>query len=251
MPYSHAFFSFQVSAARTLARRFALPLTEALFHYTTLSKTAVRPADWDAFATDIAAATDVAHDTDQWYFRGRDPDPTPDDTDFHGRPLFGCFYYIVRDETVIRPHFVKNDRHARPLSADRAHVRRSELRAMFAHIRAHEPQATTVRGNSWLYNLHAYRRLFPPAYTAVLPESEEGEFQFLARWGQLFDRNWDVRQPEGEHFLRALEEITSPAQLRHCFPYQIRQPRCAIAQMYGFYGVTADMRPAEMERHCD
>jgi hypothetical protein len=48
---------------------------------------------------------------------------------------------------------------------------------MFAHIRQHVPQATAVRGNSWLYNLEAYRRLYPPAYTAVLPESAEGEFQ--------------------------------------------------------------------------
>jgi hypothetical protein len=251
MPYSHAFFSFQISAARTLARRFALPLTEALFNYTTLSKTAVGGDGWDAFAAGIAAAPDAVDYTYQRYLRRRDPDPRPEDTDFHGRPLFGCFYYVVRDETIIRPHFVKNDRDGRPLSADRAHVRRSELRAMFAHVREHEPQATTVRGNSWLYNLHAYCRLFPPAYTAVLPESEEGEFQFLARWGQLFDRDWAVRQPEGARFLRALEEVTSPAQLRHCFPYQIRQPRCAIAHVYEFYGITADTRPAEMERHCD
>lgn len=118
---------------------------------------------------------------------------------------------------------------------------------MFAHIRQHEPQATTVRGNSWLYNLHAYRRLFPPAYTAVLPESEEGEYQFLARWGQLFDRAWDARQPEGERFLQALEQLTSLDDLRHCFPYQIRQPRAAIAHFYAFYGSAAESVPGETE----
>jgi hypothetical protein len=42
---------------------------------------------------------------------------------------------------------------------------------MFAHIAEHEPQATTVCGASWLYNCEAYRRLFPPSYTARRPSS--------------------------------------------------------------------------------
>jgi hypothetical protein len=86
-----------------------------------------------------------------------------------------------------------------------------------------------------MYNLEAYRRLYPPAYTAELPESDEGEFQFLARWGQLFDRRWEVRQPHGEAFLRKLAALASLDDLRFCFPYQILQPRCAIAHFYTFY----------------
>lgn len=63
MAYTHAFFAFQVTAARILARRFALPLTEILLHYTTLSKTAVRSDEWDAFAAGVPVATDVADST--------------------------------------------------------------------------------------------------------------------------------------------------------------------------------------------
>jgi hypothetical protein len=237
MPYTHAFIAFQIAAARILARRFALPLTDVLFHYTTLSKTAVRGAVWPAFAAGIAQTEDIAAYTYQWYLADHDADPSPKDTVFHGRQLFGCFYYIVRDQTIIRPHFIKNDRDGSPLSAKRMEARRAELRAMFAHIRQHEPQATTVLGNSWMYNLEAYRRLYPPAFTATLPESDEGEFQFLARWGQLFDRNWDVRQPHGERFLHALEELVSLDELRHCFPYQLRRPRCAVGHFYEFYSV--------------
>ncbi|MEN9937566.1 MAG: hypothetical protein RLZZ387_4145 [Chloroflexota bacterium] len=235
MSYNQAFFAFQIAAARTLARRFALPLPDALFNYTTLPRSAVRREAWPAFAAGLTEAEDAAAYTYQWYLGDHDPDPQPGDTQFHGRPLFGCFYYLVRDETVIRPHFIKNDQTASPLSRARAEVRRAELRAMFAHIRQHEPQATTVLGNSWLYNLPAYRRLFPPAYTAELPEGEDGEFQFLARWGQLFDCRWDVRLPHGERFLVALEELASLDDLRHCFPFQIRQPHCAIAHFYDFY----------------
>jgi hypothetical protein len=238
VPYTHAFFAFQVEVARILVRRFDLTLLDALFHYTTFSKTALCGADWAVFAEGLTKADHPASYAANWYSAHRDPDPAPDDTVFHGRPLFGCFYCIVRDETVIRPHFIKNDRDERPLSASRMAARCAELGAMFAHIQQHEPQATTVQGNSWLYNLHAYRRLFPPSYTAELPESNEGEFQFLARWGQLFDRDWDVRQPHGERFLHALEHLERLDDLQHCFRDQILRPRCAITDFYEYYGLT-------------
>lgn len=66
MPYTHAFFAFQIAAARILARRFALPLAETLFHMTTLSKTAVRRDEWESFAAGIDAAADVADHTYGW-----------------------------------------------------------------------------------------------------------------------------------------------------------------------------------------
>jgi hypothetical protein len=233
--YSTAFFGFQIEAARTLARRFGLTLHDALYHYTTLSKTALGRGAWDAFAEGLARADDPLDYTERWYHVHRDPDPAPGDAEFHGRPLFGCFYYVVRDETIIRPHFIKNDPHGGPLSRARLPARIAELRAMFGHIRRHEPQATTVRGNSWMYNLEAYRRLYPPIYIAELPESDEGEYQFLARWGQLFDHRWEVRQPEGGRFLARLEQLERLDDLRRCFPFQIRQPRCDISHFYDFY----------------
>jgi hypothetical protein len=233
--YSSAFFGFQIDVARTLARRFDLTLHDALYHYTTLSKTAVGSGTWGAFAEGLAAADNLLGYTERWYHAHRDPDPAPGDAEFHGRPLFGCFYYVVRDETIIRPHFIKNDPHGGPLGRARMPARLAELRAMFGHIRRHEPRAASVRGNSWLYNLEAYRRLYPPAYVAGLPESDEGEYQFLARWGQLFDHRWAVRQPAGARFLRSLEQLASLDDLRRCFPYQIRQPQCEIAHFYDFY----------------
>lgn len=237
MAYTKPFIAFQLEAARILARRFDLTLADALFHYTTFSKTVADNAPWEAFAAELAAADDVVDAVYRWSQTHADPDPRPGDATYVGRPLFGCFYYVIRDETVIRPHFIKNDAHGHPLSRARLPQRQAELRAMVAHVREHAPQATTVRGNSWLYNLEAYRRLYPPAYTAALPASDEGEFQFLARWGQLFDRNWDVRQPQGVAFLRALKQLRSLEELRRCFPYQILQPRCAVQHFFDFYGI--------------
>ena len=107
---------------------------------------------------------------------------------------------------------------------------------MFRYIKAHVPQARTVQGNSWLYNLDAYCRLLPPEYTSSMPISAEHEFQFLALWGQCFDRHWQVRSEIADVLLQRVDALSHLADLRQCFPYQIRQPRCSIDAFYTFYG---------------
>jgi hypothetical protein len=237
MAYSQAFFAFQIEIAQILARRFDLDIIDALFYYTTLTKTAFDSGSWEEYTAGLPASDDIAAYTYVWYLTHKAPEVTPETAYFLERPLFGCFYYTVRDTTVIRPHFLKNDAVGSPLSRARMGNRLAELCAMFAHIRQHVPEATVVRGNSWLYNLEAYRRLYPPVYTALLPESAEDEFQFLARWGQLFDRRWAVREPEGDRFRERVAALADISDLRHCFPYQILQPRSPITSFYSFYKV--------------
>ena len=108
---------------------------------------------------------------------------------------------------------------------------------MFAHIRQNVPAACTVLGNSWMYNLEAYRRLYPPAYTATLLASDENEFEYLALWGQCYDYDWQINQPIAQELLRRVDALTDLSQLRLCFPYQILNPQCPIEEFYEFYGV--------------
>jgi hypothetical protein len=250
MAYSREFFEFQLRFAQALAARFGLPLGEALYSYTTFTKSLAigGRADWQAYMAALGSAPDPAGTTFEFY-RARlepDADPQPGDTSYYGHALFGCFYYVMRGATIIRPHFVNNERPGRPaLGAETAAERRGELARMFAHVRAHVPAARSVLGNSWLYNLEAYRRLFPPAYTARTPEGDEGEFQFLARWGQCFDRQWQVRPDVGDELLRRLARLDDLGQLRHCFPYQILRPRCPVRLFYRYYGVDTAGNPRE------
>lgn len=237
MAYSYAFFDLQLSFARRLAERFQLALGDTLYHYTTFTKS-FGQEDWEGYLAGLAQTADPTEWTYQWYLARRDLDAAPDDVTFYGHTLFGCFYYVVRDETIIRPHFIKNEWPGqRPLSRERQVVRQAELRRMFAHIRHHVPTAQTVHGNSWLYNLEAYRRLYPPAYTAALPISVEDEFQFLALWGQCFDANWQPKAAVTQTLLDRVDTLETLADLRLCFPYQIRQPSCAIAEFYAFYEI--------------
>jgi hypothetical protein len=243
MPYSRAFFALQLTFARQLSEKFHLPLAEAYYRYTTLTKSLHinGTEDWHACMTALERAPNALDWIYQRYLarREQEPEPAPDDTLFYGHPLFGCFYYIVRDSSIIRPHFVKNDLPGvRPLSQDRLMVRRAELQRMFTHIRHAVPQAQTVLGNSWMYNLEAYRRLYPPAYTASLPVSEVDEFEFLALWGQCYDYDWRIKDTIAQELLRRVDALTDLSQLRLCFPYQILRPQCPTEEFYDFYGIT-------------
>ena len=80
------------------------------------------------------------------------------------------------------------------LSKERMATRKSELSAMFRYIQANHPDVETVRGGSWLYNIPAYLRLFPPDYVKTA-EPVGYETTFWALWGQFVDRHGSVRQP--------------------------------------------------------
>lgn len=237
MAYSRAFFDLQLTFAGRLAAKFDLPLASVLYDYTTFSKSLIA-GDWTVYCAGLDSVPDAGAWTYAFYCRHQQPDPAPADSPAAERPRFGCFSYEIRDETVIRPHFANTDRpEQHPLSAARGAARCAELGRMFASIREQAPQARTVLGNSWMYNLEAYRRLYPPAYTRVMDISSEDEFQFLALWGQCFDRNWQVRPASAAELLRRVDALDDLAELQQCFPYQILQPHCAIDEFYAFFRV--------------
>ena len=114
--------------------------------------------------------------------------------------------------------------------------RRADLGAMFRYIKKHEFQVTTVEGNSWLYNLEAYRRLFPEEYTAGMVLNEDPDLQYLMIWGQFFDHSWRVREEPAKTLLWAAGELSHAEQVRACFPLQAC-PRSEVEVFYDFYGL--------------
>jgi hypothetical protein len=235
MAYSRAFFDFQLTFASRVAAKFDLSLADTLYHYTTFTKSFDSGA-WVDFLAGLHQAPDATTWAYEWYRAHQQPDPKPHDSQYDGHPLFGCFYYVLRDAHIIRPHFIQNDLPGmRPLSRARVAVRQAELSQMFAYIKQQVPAARTVLGNSWMYNLEAYCRLYPQAYTQTMTVSSAEEFQFLALWGQCFDSRWQVRTDIAAELLRRVDALTNLADLRGCFPYQILQPHGAIDAFYAFY----------------
>jgi len=121
-----------------------------------------------------------------------------------------------------------------PLSKERMSVRLQELKALFAEVKKQHPDVLLVRGNSWLYNLAAYKRLFPPQYTKTM-KMVDGEFQYLSLWGQFVRRNGQVHEDIASSFLFSLHKHDTLEGLKRCFPYQVMGPECPISYFYGFY----------------
>jgi hypothetical protein len=214
VPYARSFFDLQLRFARTVAALSGQPVADALLAYTNLyirfglgrDFDAAHPT-WRAYVTGLAEAPDAAEWTREFHARCSDSGPDVVATS-------GCFGYARLDDERIRLHFqdAETDGHG-PLDADRAGRRRAELATLLAEV---NPRLRVI-GVSWLYNLEAYRRIFPPAYVATA-RVVRGRFQHMPRWGQFLDRRGEVREAPATEFLRRLDRQSSLDQLEDCFP---------------------------------
>jgi hypothetical protein len=150
---------------------------------------------------------------------------------------FGCFSYARTDETFVRLHFRNTDpEEYSPLGRARAERRRAELSALFAHLKRNVSRDIPIVGASWLYNLRAYRRLFPPDYVSSA-RPVHGAFRSMPLWGQFLNRRGEIRKPMAESFLDALARTSKLGDLEGCFPFQALTATAPASEFYDFYGV--------------
>ena len=150
---------------------------------------------------------------------------------------FGCFSYeLLNPDHVVRIHFGNRDSAdgRGPLARAKADRRISELGEMFGYIRAHHPRARTVRGGSWLYNLEAYRRLFPAEYAASTFEPERVRLDGTSSWGQLLDFRGFVKPAIRQALLDNIGSLDIAAPWK-AFPMRALGAQGAIEHFYRFY----------------
>jgi hypothetical protein len=123
-----------------------------------------------------------------------------------------------------------------PLSRDRMSARLAELKRMVTDIKQNVSNPTTIIGASWLYNLEAYRRLFPPAYLATAQMGGH-DFPYLPLWGQFVDHRGQIKEDWVARFLECLDRQHDVAGLEQCFLFQVVHLECSIQEFYQFYGV--------------
>lgn len=234
---SPEFFDLQLRFAEQVVRVSGLSMEEALLDFTNIYiQCLYLPFDahhpsWQMYLEGLQQVEDKVGWTYTFY-RSRVP--------FVGPPAFGCFRYgYLADEQTIRLHFAPADSSGYgPLSRERMTARLQELQMLFADVKRQHPEAQKVRGASWLYNLAAYRRLFPSQYTDEM-ERREDEFRFLALWGQFVRRDGRLREPEVSDFLSCCSRQQTLEGLARCFPYDVLVPSCSISAFYEFYeGIT-------------
>jgi len=147
---------------------------------------------------------------------------------------FGCFSYNPPNvEGVVRIHFLPPlNQQSSPLSPDRIAERKYELKAMFAEISLLQPHARFVRGVSWLYNLNAYKRLFPSAFVTAI---EEPRFPIhlngTSTWGQVLDWRQRVKPDIEARIVSELPNMRERAPWE-IFPLKALTTHCEIEKFY-------------------
>ena len=239
------FFGVQLHYAGVLAAKAELPLGEAitfhtnfhrLFAYGNLGKMKPDP-EFLALVRDVLALepeTRLDHLIAAYAKRAADP-WSPERFPFGNH--FAC--EAPTDTGVVRIHFrnrFNTEAHG-PLHASNIGQRRADLTAMFSFIATRWPDATAINGASWLYNMEAYRRLFPADYgasrTAMTgPRSMHG----LSTWGQFLDFRGRAKADVVERFVRGLDalDVTQPWL---SFPYQVLATTAPLASFRREYGV--------------
>ncbi len=237
MIYAKGFFDLQLQFAHKVTVLSDLPLARALLEYTNL---------YVRFG--LGRAFDPAHPTWRKYLAGlQDTNDSREWTYrfYLTRPevaapalvaTFGCFSYAQLSGDRIRLHFRNAETDGRsPLGIERLGQRLAELTALFEHVKRAQRHPLQVVGASWLYNLDAYRRLFPASYLATAHVIDH-RFQHMPLWGQFLDRCGEIKENMTRQFLERLEGQASLDSLNQCFPFQVLRLESSVSEFYDFYG---------------
>ena len=214
-----------------------MPVAQALLGYTNLYIRFGLGRDFDPahpIWREYVAGLEAADDPGEWTYRfylGREAAAAPPGV----VATRGCFSYARPSGDVIRLHFQNAEiaGHS-PLGRDRAGQRMADLAALFGHVKRTQDPPLRVLGVSWLYNLDAYRRLFPPSYIASARVAEPPRFRHMPLWGQFLDRYGQVRASPARQFLERLERQPSLDGLGRCFPLQALGVAAPVQEFYDF-----------------
>lgn len=246
MEPERAFYDLQVRFARTAARLAGLPLPAALLDCTNLYVRfgAGRAFDsahplWEAYLSGFDESASPA-DQCEWTWRHVQRCPTHEAAP-QVVASFGCFSYAREPRGGVRLHFnARTDHGMSSLDIRQIDARRDELRQLVSHVRehlhAHEGAShdPLVLGTSWLYNVPAYRRIFPVAYVASAQPI--ARLRALSLWGQFLDRYGRVREDAAAILLARIEGERAFDRLLSCFPLQALAVHAPVSMFQAFLG---------------
>ncbi|MBU1376996.1 MAG: hypothetical protein KKE02_19195 [Alphaproteobacteria bacterium] len=253
MPDDHAdraerlgpYFEVQLRLARRMTVLTGRPLGETAVRFTNFYRRlgfgvpdGPPSIAWLAYARALEAAPDAAAQValSQATCAANPPERPP----IRGQTGFGCFACETPGEDGgVRLHFYNLDTDAQggPLAAAKMGRRREELAALVRHLDTAHPEATCIRGKSWLYNLDAYRRLFPPDYgasrtIALGPLNLNG----TSSWGQLIDSHERIRPQVRDTLISNLERLDPDAPWL-AFPNRVLKTEAPLSSFRAFLGL--------------
>jgi len=236
------FFGLQLKFAERMGEALGLSFSEAAVRYTNLHRRLGlgrpdRPAPankWSGYGERLDQLERSAQRLD---FIVEAVGDAPAEAPPEPQIRFGCFAFEPPDgDGRVRFHFHNADTEGDvgPLSRTKIDRRRGELRALFAHLHEAYPSARTVQGGSWLYNLAAYRRLFPPIYAESGTPMERPRLTGSSTWGQLLRHDDTVNPTVERAFLAGLDRLQPHAPWT-VFPMRALSTRAPLEAFMDFY----------------
>jgi hypothetical protein len=239
MAYSKDYFELQLNFATKVSQITKKKLIDVLLQYTSFYKT-FRIEGWDfkpdnptwrSFVNEFNESKDPLTTTYNFYLK---------QIEFKGeknkKKLFGCFSYEYdKSKKSVSIHF-RNVDSPEPgaLSRERMPTRKRELKEMFREIKDKYPEAKEVWGFSWLYNLEAYKRLFPPQYMQHY-KTVTNWYKSTALWGQFLDSSGQLKQETTDNFADCINTKNTISELKGCFPLKLLEPWADVKYFYQFY----------------
>lgn len=220
--YSLELFDMQLRFAARVAEVIGVPFSEAVGTHTNIyvrlgmgQRLDRTNPEWIEYTSRLVSARDPAAWTYGVHLRR---------AHLHAGPgmaaAAGCFAYAPFGPGHVRLHFRPTHQLVgSPLALANEHLRRSELATLLTQIVSSDP-STNVVGASWLYNLRAYRRLFPERYLSCLAPIQH-PYQRMPLWGQFLHRDRTIRKEAAQGFQSALARASNLAELESCFPLRV------------------------------
>jgi hypothetical protein len=239
LTYAKAFFDLQLEFAGRISAVSGMALARALLGYTNFYIRFGLGRDfdpgqpsWQEYLAGLREAKDAGGWTYRFYLSRTDTVAPPGLV-----ATFGCFSYGRLSGNRLRLHFQNAEPDGRSaLAKDRQGQRLAELAALFDHVKRSEREPRSVVGASWLYNLDAYRCLFPRSYLATA-HVIRGRFRHLPLWGQFVDRFGKVKAVTALRFLERLARQSSLENLDDCFPFQVLALEAPVGAFFEHHGL--------------
>jgi hypothetical protein len=237
-PFSREYVIFQIQVGRELAERSNKSFLEIEGDYLVLPHHYKWPGTDNYIDMTSLSDEQIA---EAIYQKEREESEKQGPIPYHDNSRFGCFSYDSHEDGIVDIHFSNEESDdTGPLTRGKIEERFHELSDLFNAIKKEYPDAKEVRGNSWLYNVEAYKRLFPESYTAKLGKDYRDNSLPTDRvWGQFYDSKKELKHDVAEQFLRniqALDEIT-PDAVASALPYKVLSTKGPIKDFYAKYGV--------------
>lgn len=234
-PISIEFYDLQLAFAKAVAEHRGMELKEAIRWYAPFLREHALSSDY----TEIKEGVSLENIATHAYLE--DTKRPLELVEYHpaGGTRFGCSSYTYDEkEHAGKLHFVNAEYDKTgPLSLEKLPQRRQEMRDVIIDLKKSHPDVKAVRGYSWLYNLDAYKRLYPKSFTeALVPAVNRADWgRGTTIWGQFIDSDGNLKHEEASILLKRMSPEHTLEKPEDLLAFPLLKPLRAEAPVEDFY----------------